>query len=213
MRLVLFFIVFLLIGLAIVLGDHYWHQPQNIFNPSKPALTTKFSLANAPSDSLQGLIASVSGNVTWLSRTGSKPVKVTTLRSVQQGEELNTGTNGTAVLRIQNDASLLLLPNSHVSVIQLLPQNFVFMQDKGSIRYENTIQVPISVKSLDLVTLIIKGIVTITVNQKNQSVAVAVIKGNVKEGYEDLQNTSNVLTVNAGQTFVFDETNRVGSVE
>jgi hypothetical protein len=213
MKTFLLIFVFFLVGLALVLGYRYWNQPHTIFRNTTPALTTKFSLEKAPSESLQGSIATVSGSVIWLSRTAAKPVKLTSLRSIQQGEELSTGSNGQAVIKIQNDTSLLLLQNTHVSIIQLLPENFVFVQDKGSVRYENTIQVPVSVKSFGLITLITKGIVTVTVDPKNQKVTVAVVKGIIKEAYEDAQNTSNVLTVNAGQTFVYDETNKIGSIE
>ena len=202
-----------MIGLSIILSYRYWSPQQLLLGNVKPAITTKFSLKNAPSDSLQGFIATMSGNVTWLSRTSSKPVQLKSRQSIQQGEEISTGTNGQVVVRVQNEASLLLHPNTHVSIVQLLPQNFVFIQDKGSVHYENTIQVPISIKSFDLATIIIKGFVTLSADPKNQTVSVSVEKGSVKEGYEDSQNTSNVVTVNPGQTFVFDETNKIGTIQ
>ncbi len=213
MKAVLLFILFFLIGLTVVLGYRYWNQPQNIFSNAKPDLTTKFSLEKAPSESLQGNIATISGTVTWLSRTAAKPIKLTSLRTIQQGEDLTTGSNGIAVIRIKNDSSLFLFPNTHVSIIQLLPQNFVFVQNKGAVRYENTIQVPISIRSFDLVTIINKGIVMLSVDPKKLTATVSVEKGIVNEGYEDLQNTSNVVTANAGQTFLYDETNKVGTIQ
>ena len=213
MKVFLLFLVFFFIGLAIMLSMHYLDPQQLPIGYNKQGITTKFSLSNAPTESLKGTIATVSGNVSWVSRTESKPVRPKVAQTIQQGEELSTGSNGKTVLRIQNDSLLVLSSNTHVSIIQLLPQNFVFVQDKGSILYENSIQVPISVKSLDLVTLITKGIATVTVDPNVQTVAVAVKTGIVKEGYEDLQNTSNVVTVSAGQTFVFDETNRTGTVQ
>ncbi len=212
MKPVLLFLLFFLVGLAGVLGYRYWNQPQNIFS-TKPDLTTKFSLEKAPSESLQGNIATISGTVTWLSRTAAKPVQLKSPRRIQQGEEFSTGSNGRAVIRIKNDSSLLLSPNTHISIIQLLPENFVFVQDQGSVHYENTIQVPVSVRSYDLVTIITKGIVTLSVNPKEKVVSVSVEKGIIKEGYEDLQNTSNVVTVNEGQTFLFNETLRTGMIQ
>lgn len=208
----LLFFVFLCIGLAIVLGNRYLTNQQPLFVPSKPALTTKFSLQNAPIDSLKGNIATVSGGVKWLSRTATKPISLKAPRTFQQGEELSTGSDGKATLDIHND-SLQISPNSHVSIIQLLPQNFVFVQDKGVIHYTNASQIPISVRSLDLVTIFGKGEATITVDPTTQTATVTVLKGSVKEGYEDSQNTSNVMTVDAGQTFVFDDVNKVGSIQ
>jgi hypothetical protein len=213
MKAFLLFLVFFLIGLAILLSYQYWNPQHLLLGYSKPALTTKFSLNNAPSDSLTGIIASMSGNVIWLSRTANKPVQLKAPRVIQQGEEVGTGSNGKAVIRIQNIASLLLHPDAHVSIVQLLPQNFVFQQDKGTVHYENTIQVPLSVRSFDLLTISNRGIVTVTVDQKKQLVTVTVENGNVNEGYEDMQNNSNVVTVNAGQTFVFDDTNKIGSIQ
>jgi hypothetical protein len=155
----------------------------------------------------------MSGKVMWLSRTGAKPIQLKSPRAIQQGEEISTGSNGQAVIRIQNDASLLLFPNTHVSIIQLLPQNFVFVQDRGSVRYENTIQVPVSIKTLDLLSLLVKGIVTVSIDPQGKTVSVNLAKGNLQEGYEDAQNNSSTMTVNQGQTFVFDDRNKIGTIQ
>jgi hypothetical protein len=213
MKNILLFLVFLLVGLALLLGYRYLSQPQKIFQNTKPPLTTKFSLAHAPTQSFQGTIASMSGKVMWLSRTASKPVQLKSPRAIQQGEELSTGSDGQAIIRIQNDASLLLLPNSHVSIIQLLPQNFVFVQDRGTIRYENTIQVPVSIKTLDLLSLLVKGVVTIYVDPHGKTVSANLAQGDLQEGYEDAQNNSTTMTVNEGQTFIFDQINKIGTIQ
>ncbi len=213
MKAFLLFLVFFLIGLAILLSSQYWNPLQVNSGSTKSPMKNNFSIKNAPSDSLQGKIASMSGSVNWLSRAAQKPVKLKTLIQIQQGEEVSTGSNSTAIIRFQNFSSLLLHPDTHVSIIQLLPQNFVFEQDKGSVHYENTGRVPVSIKALDVVTFITSGFATITVDPKTQKVTVAVDHGTAKEGYEDLQNTSNVVTVTAGQTFVFDQTNKIGTVE
>lgn len=213
MKTFLLFLVFFFIGFAIILSYQYWNPQKLPIGIIKPAITTQFSLKNAPIESLQGKIATISGTVNWLSRIASKPVHPKLLQSVQQGEEISTGANGKTVINIQNEASLFLQSNTHVGIVQLLPQNFVFVQDKGWVRYANTIKVPVSVKSFDLVTLLTSGIMTSTVDEKNQTVTIAVVKGNVHEAYEDSQNNSNVLMVNSGQTFVFDEVNKVGTIQ
>jgi len=213
MKLFLLFIVFFLIGLAIVLSNHYWNSQILPSGFSIPSVTTKFSLKNAPSESLRGTIASMSGDVNWLSRTDAKSTQLKTKQTVQQGEEVSTGNNGKAVINIKNTAVLAIQPNSHISIIQLLPQNFVFVQDKGTVDYGNAVKYPTTVRSFDLVSLIIHGSVRISVDSTNQTVTVHVEEGAVKEGYEDLQNNSNVVSVNPGQTFIFDETNKVGSIQ
>ena len=210
MKNALLVLIFFLLGLAIVLGYRFWNKQVTVF---KPTVTTKFSLENAPSESLRGNISTLSGTVAWLSRTGAKPVQIKTPRAIQQGESVTTGTNGKAVLLIKNDSMLSLSTDTQISIIQLLPQNFVFEQDKGTIQYQNTVHVPLSVKSYDLLTIITSAIVTISVDSKKKTVSVAVERGSVKEGYEDSQNNSTVSTINAGQTFVFDDTTKTGTVE
>ena len=213
MKAVLIFLVFFLFGIALVLSYRYWNQQMPIFTNPKPAITTKFSLEKAPRESLQGNIATMSGTVAWLSRTAAKPEQLKKPRLIQQGEELSTGANGNAVIFIKNDTLVQVSPNTHISIIQLLPQNFVFDQDKGMVRYQNTWQVPVSVKSYDVITMITKGIVTIAVDQKKKTVSVVVEKGTVREGFEDSQNNSTVVTVEAGQTFLFDETTKIGTLQ
>jgi len=211
MKSFLFFFVFLLLGIAIVLSYHYWIA--KFITPGISQITTKFSLENAPSESLSGSIATMSGKVNWQSRTATKFALVKLNQKIQQGEELNTGNNGKVGVKIQNNALVLLQPNTHISIIQLLPINFVFAQDKGEAEYANTIQTPISVRSLDLLSVITKGKAIITVDQKKQIVTVAVVQGSVKEAYQDLQQTNNVMNLNQGQTFVFDETNKIGTIQ
>jgi hypothetical protein len=211
MRSFLLFLFFLLIGLSLVLMYNYWNTKFFTVNTS-PGVTTKFSLKDAPSESLSASVATLSGSVNWRSRISTNTIQLKMYQKVQQGEEITTGHNGKAGLKIQNDAFLLLEPNTHIAIIQLLPVNFVFVQDKGKVEYANTIRVPISVRSLDLLSVITNGDVIITVDPNKQTVMVAVLKGSVKEGYEDLQNTNTVMNLNAGQIFVFDETNRIGTI-
>ena len=212
MKSFLLFLVFLLLGLFIAMSYQYWNINLLTLN-TRPEITTKFSLKNAPTESLPASVATISGNVNWQSRTVAKSVPLKMYQKIQQGEEISTGANGKAGIRIQNDAVFLLQHNAHVSIIQLLPVNFVFMQDKGEVEYADTIRVPVSVRSLDLVSIITNGNVIITVDQNKQKVTVVVLKGNVKEGYEDLQNNNDVMDLNAGQTFIFDEANKVGTVQ
>lgn len=190
-----------------------WNSSKFVIKKENVALTTNFSLADPPSETLRGQIATMSGTVNWLSRTASKPVTLTSPRAIQQGEEVSTGKNGKTNILIKNDTSITLFPNSHINVIQLLPQNFVFAQDKGLVLYVNTINVPVSIRSYDLVTILARGVITIAIDSDNQIVTITVLKGTVREGFEDRQNTSNVVTVNVGSKFIFDETTKEGTIE
>src|SRR5437016_1573059 len=155
MKSFLLFFAFFLLGTAIVLSYHYWGE--KFITPATSQITTKFSLKNAPSESSFGSIATMSGSVNWQSRAAIKFVPVKLNQKIQQGDELSTGNNGKVIVKIQNDALILLQPNTHINIIQLLPINFVFVQDKGEAEYVNSIRIPISVRNLDLLSVITKG--------------------------------------------------------
>jgi len=209
----LIFLLFLLIGISGVGGYRYIIDQQK---GSKlivvPTVTTKFSLSNAPSDSLKGTIASMSGIVKWQSRVATKPVKITSPRIIQQGESLSTGKNGKTIVIIKNDSLLSLAPNTDISFIQLLPVNFVLEQNNGVVTYQNNYHVPISVRSFNLISIISGGSMQISVNEKDKTTTITVMKGIVREGYEDVDNNSTVVTVNAGEIFSFDDTTRSARV-
>jgi len=212
MKSIAIFFLFLLAGFGIVTGHVYIQQQNPLFNPNS-TITTKFSLANAPGESLKGKIATMSGTVIWLSRVAKEPVKLTSLRTIQQGEELTTGKNSKAGILINNSAAVILSANSDVSFVQMLPINLVMSQDKGTIIYQDTGQNALSVQTSGLLTAINRAWAVISVNSKTETVTVTVQKGSVTEGYENSQNNSNVVTLNAGSKFVFDDTKQEGTVE
>jgi hypothetical protein len=212
MKSLIIFSISLVVGFLLVTGYAYWNHQRTFALVPTPVITTKFSLANAPQDSLKGEIASVSGSVNWLSRVAKKPVLLTSKHSIQQGEELGTGKNGNAIVTIQHTTAVLLSANSHINFIQILPINMVIAQDKGSVIYENVGSNALTVNTLDLITAINRSWVQISVDPVAKSVTVTVQKGSITVGYEDLQNTSNVVTVDAGKEFVFDDTSRIGTV-
>ncbi len=213
MKSVIIFLLFLLVGVAAVVGYSYWNHQSVAFILSKPAIATKFSMATAPIESLKGNIASMSGTATWLSRTAENPVKLKSPRSIQQGEELGTSKNGNVAVVIQNAEAIILSPNSLVTFIQMLPINIVLEQTSGSVMYQNTGQSAMSVRTFNLITAINRGSAEISMDQKTNAITVTVDKGLVTEGYLDANGNSNVINVNAGQQFVFDEIALTGTVE
>src|SRR5262245_2290273 len=54
-------------------------------------LHSKFSLANAPSESLRGNATNILGEVLWTSRVATEAARITTDQTIQQGESLETG--------------------------------------------------------------------------------------------------------------------------
>jgi hypothetical protein len=212
MRILLLFLLFVLVGFSLVGGYRYVMSMQQGSSKIVPVITTNFSLKKAPSESLRGTIASMSGTVQWLSRTANKPVRVTAPRSIQQGESLSTGKNGRAIVLIKNDSLISLAPDTALTFIQLLPVNFVIGQEKGTVTYTNSMQVPISVKSFDFLMIIDNGVGQIATNDKEKTVTLTVTKGSVNAGFEDEQNNNTVVTINAGEKYVFDEKTREGTM-
>lgn len=213
MKKVLLFLVFFLVGIGIMLSYQYLLTSQLQFPRIKPPITTKFSLANAPSATIRGTISSMSGTVAWLSRTANNFVILKSKRTIQQGEDLSTGSNGKALVTIHNMALLSLSPNTHLSFIELLPQNFVINLVKGSLLYETTVQVPVSVVTNNLLTLANNGLFSITYDPDSSTVLVHVERGSATEGYEDSQNNSNVVQVTQGQTFLYNTKAQQGSLQ
>ncbi|SRR6266567_4409454 len=214
MKTVLLFLVFLFAGFTLISGFAYWQQrQQNETIVLRPQITTNFSMSNAPSESLKGNIASMSGTVRWLSRTATEPIKLLSPRVIQQGEALETEKNAKATVIIQNAEAITLSPNSYVNFIQLLPLNLVLEQNSGDIFYQNTGQSAMSIHTLDLLTAVNRGSARIAMDKNTKTVTVTVEKGLITEGYEDSTNMSTVVTVNAGQRYVFDDATRTGMIE
>lgn len=193
--------------MSVVGGYLFIRQPGNVLMIP----TSHFSLENAPTDSFKGDIASMSGTVRWLSRVSPGPTLLTSPRMIQQGESLSTGKDGKVIVAIKNNFVISLAHNSNISFLQLLPTNFVIGQDSGSVTFQNNISIPLSIRSLNLVTVIDNATVQIVIDVTN--VRVSVENGVAKEGYEDAQNTSTVVTVRAGQEFIFDNEKRTATIE
>lgn len=213
MKKVLLFLIFFLVGIGFVLSYQYLLPSQFQFLSVKPPITTKFSLANAPSDTMRGTIASMSGQVNWLSRTANNFVILKSKRIIQQGEDLSTGTNGRALVNIHNMALVSLSSNTHISFIELLPQNFVINLVKGSIAYEATVQVPVSIVTNNLLTLGNNGLFSITYSPDSSTVSVHVDRGFATEGYEDIQDNSTVVPLSQGQTFIYNTKTQQGNIQ
>ncbi|MGI8419208.1 MAG: hypothetical protein ACR2LN_01035 [Candidatus Levyibacteriota bacterium] len=207
--------LFLLIGVAGLIGTEYLLSLQHHQTAQKIAEKAKasaFSLEKAPTDSLQGKIATLSGIVNWQSRIATQPAQIKKPRFIQQGEELRTGKDGTVSVQIYNGPFLTLLPNSHVNFIQTLPSSIVITQDQGTVTYR-TQGKKVSIESLSLLTTLNEGIMTVSVDQALDTVAIDVKKGNTTEAYNDSDNRSNVLPVTSGHTFLFNDDTLTESVE
>ena len=171
------------------------------------ALKTHFSLANAPSQSVHGSVVSMTGIVNWQFRTATQASHLTSLISLQQGENIVTENVGTAHIQFA-DTDIFLSPKTEVDFIQMLPSNFVIAQTSGSAEYKTTGTTPISVRSLGLIVQILNADATITYNATETKLTVQILKGSATAAYNDLDNLSNVIPFTSGQTLIFDNGSR-----
>lgn len=184
-------------------------KTENKQSEKKVAKSDDFSLEKAPSESLRGRIASVSGKVNWLSRIAKKETVLDPAQEIQQGEEISTKKNSSATVEIAGTSIIKLFSESHVSFIQTMPANIVIEQTEGFVDYEMTGNIPLSVRIFDLLVQI-KGEAEVTSDQSNNVVKVLVKKGTARLAYNDLENVSVVRNIVEGNIFVFENESREG---
>lgn len=176
-------------------------HPAGLLSPLSKA---RFSLADAPSQSLVGTITATSGTVLWLSRVATTPVGITGLHSVHQGEELQTE-NGEVTVEFPKSIKAQLQKASHISLIQTLPATIVIEQKQGIVSYTNAgAVIPLSVRSLTLLISVLNGKVTVSTDVKKSLVSVQVTSGTVQVAFTDATNASQVTTLSVGKSLIFN---------
>ncbi len=202
------FIVFVLYN---IIKPNNSNHAQTI-NPlsSTPTITTNFSIANPPSASMRGTIATMSGSVSFSSRiaTQSSPLTNSTTQ-IEQGESLQTNDHGYIKVDFKQLGKLTVFHNSSLNIIQLLPYSSVFSQDNGTVNYDVTNTNPLAIRSMDLLIQIDKpAILSVNVDTTNNLVNVSMSSGSATLGYDDLNYVSHVSTLNSNDKVSFDDTQR-----
>lgn len=208
----LIFLIFLFIG--IVLGSSYyvWKSNQTNSDIERVKKEPRFSIEKAPKNSEKGTIQSMSGTIKWQSRIATEAAQIIQSVPLQQGEELMSGEDGNAVINYLTGLTISLSPNSHISVIQTLPTNFVFNQINGTIEYQKNNPIPLAIRSFHLLTQMDNGDVQIMTDEKTALVDITVKRGSVRIAFNDLQNVSNVISLYEGDAYLFDDEKRQGNV-
>lgn len=195
---------FLIIGFAVTTLTYLFATGQKIQVVS-PLPSTEFSLDKAPSQSLIGNIKSLSGDVLWQSRVANNSSVITKPQEIQQGEGFETGTNGQLILEFPNIVMLNISNSSKINIVQTLKTNIVISQDKGKVVYaKQNINIPVSIRALDLLININSGEVSINVDKDKSLVNILVKKGSTAIAYKDLSNNSNVVALVQGKNITFN---------
>ena len=207
------FIFSILIGSVVVITGYFWDAPRDsqILKPFFPK--TLFSIENAPSKSLSGNVASVSGNVAWQSRIASFATLINSPVKLQQGEKINTQSNGKAVINFPQVATITVSANTQLNFIQTLPANFVVDQAQGLSIYDKNGDIPLSVRALDLLVNVKTGTCSVFVDKDTSNIAVAVSTGSAMIAFNDTNNNTNILTINKGEEYLFNNNTKLGKIK
>ncbi|HXS14871.1 MAG TPA: hypothetical protein VN711_01990 [Candidatus Saccharimonadales bacterium] len=171
-----------------------------------PEAISHFSLFTAPTDSLNGKIATYSGSVYFLSRVADKPAPVSSLLPLQQGEEVIASATGLMSFTF-GSATASLENNTDIAIIQTLPADMVFEEKSGTAVFQNVLEkAPMSIRGLDLLLRLTQPQtkVVVSVDTKKEKVTFQVESGEVTVAYNDTSYTSHVLKAANGTIGTFD---------
>lgn len=208
MKNLLLFIISILIGGIVAVGYYrFIVDKKSILSPISQNKESAFSIANPPKQSITGKIISMTGMVEWESRVATQPAQIVKPVPIQQGENLITKDDGNVSVTFDNIGNIKLLPKTEVDFVQTLPLNFVVNQKSGTAVYTKTGTVPFSIRSLHLLVTI-TGEIKLAIDEEEPTITINVNEGKATIAYNDLQNISHVLTIDQGESFVFDDQNR-----
>jgi hypothetical protein len=210
----LFLLIFsVTVGVLIIIVGFLWASPRNTQVLKIILPKSLFSLEKAPTDSLSGEVASISGKIAWQSRIAPVAILVSGPIKLQQGEEVDSYNDGGAVVSFSSVGVITISANTQVSFIQTLPQSFVVEQKQGIANYIKTGESPLSIVGLDLLVDIDSGESIVLVDKDNSEVIVSVKTGAATAAFNDSDNNTNVVSIKSGQKYVFEDDTRIGKIK
>ncbi len=213
---VLLGILFFVFGAAIALGLFFRKNhsvPQSVITIGKKEPNfepTKFSLDEAPSDSIRGNITNLSGDIWYQSRTATEPAQLTEGIPVQQGETWIASDAGKLTVNFNPALTLSLFPKTHVEIIQALPVNLVFKHDQGVGQYQVSGANPVTVRSLNLIANVNEGLFVIDTDPETGTIILSLKTGSAKIGYNSASFDSKVWSLEPGDVFTYNSNTRKG---
>jgi len=206
------FFVFLLIGILGFFLFYFIRKDKATISTDQIKRKKIFSISPAPKESIVGTIASASGQILWQSRVADEPEATKEIKKIRQAELLATGKDGQATVVFSDDLNIKLDKESEIEFLQTLPLNFVFRQNKGEILYEKTGDIPLSVRSFHLLISIENGIVLISTDEKNHEIIILAKSAKAKIAYNDINYQTQIIKLNEGEKFTFNDDSRIGDL-
>lgn len=217
MKYLLLFSCSLLAGLLIILFISYQNMSKSngyIFTPKEDKVNNSIiSIKNPPKDSLKGEITKILGKVKWESRIATEPATITQKQIIQQGEQIVTQDDGETTIEFKNVGIFNMSHDSDLSFIQTLPGNFLINQALGTADYLKNGDVPLSIRALHLLIQIDSGEIKVNINKEKPIITIDVLKGKINLAFNNIDYVSTVAEINAGERYIFNDSQRVGSLE
>jgi len=203
MKNILIFIAYFLLGIFLIFSFRQLTETINSHELNSPLPQFYFSLDTPPSQSLQGAITALSGEVVWQSRTATEPAKITKLRQVRQGEEIKTLDTGQTTIVFSDIADITVYPKTDINIIQTLPSNILIGQNNGAADYKKLDGNPLTIRSQNLLIKINQGEIMISVDENKPYITVNVITGSVSVAYNDINFITKLIAVSSGENILF----------
>jgi len=216
------YLLLFVMAVGIGLGGVYYAHTQDVaptptnttIRPTRTPSPTLFSVKNPPSESLTGTLNSFLGTVNWESRDATQSSPLSSRAVIKQGDYIETGEDGTVAITFSAAVTVTIEENSYIHIVQTLPANIVFSQNKGTVTYERTGDAPVTVRGLSLIVdLDEKSMIRVTVDEETETVVVTAEQGSGVAAYNDTDFETVKLTLNEGEALTFDNQLRESEVE
>lgn len=210
-------LLWFLVPFIVAFAAGFFYLSTNTLEPATstllPSQSPDILFENPPAQSLKGQIVSKTGDVSRQARTATESAKLEDSKPVLQGEEFETGDNGSLSILFTNVLSVLLSPKSKITFAQTLPQNLVLVQNGGTIDYKQEGTNIVSIRALSLLIRGNSARIKVQVDEENQSLTASVISGSITVAYDDLNHASHLKNITSGEKLIFDETTRTIKVQ
>ena len=193
----------------ISLGDQ--KRFENIISPTVTPILT-FSLDEAPSKSLVGVVFPVTGNVGIITRTATEAAKIDAKTEIKQGESIVVGTDSTAKLEFSGMLRADIDTDTQLDLIQTLPANIVISQNTGKVTYVKTSEIPLTVRIFRLIVDFTQASIEIEVDAKLNTTRVSILEGDATLAYNNLSGVVVKKQLASGEVFLFSNLTRSGRV-
>jgi hypothetical protein len=210
---ILLLIISIAVGALIIILGFLWLSPRDTQIIKIIIPKSLFSLENAPTDTLVGEIASLSGKVAWQSRVAPVAILINSPLKLQQGEEVDTYDNGNVTINFAQFGTITESFNTQVNLIQTLPENFVIEQKQGTITFDKIGDNQTSIIALDLLININSGQSSIFVDKENSKITVSIKTGLATVAFNDNANNTNVISIKNGDKYIFDDNTKTGVIK